>query len=105
MSPCSFIEIDTKKSVIQNIQIILNTQKGQDIHRPDFGSNLYLFLDKPINSLIQGEIYSEIISAIEEYEPRVNILSIDIKNISSSNIQILLKFEIKSINEVVELWI
>lgn len=102
---CSFLENDIKKSIIQNIRIIINTPKGQDIHRPDFGSNLYLLLDKPMNSLVQGEIYSEIISSIEEFETRVNILSIDIKNISSSNFKISLKFEIKSTNEVEEIWI
>ena len=41
------IERDAVKSVLQNIRVILTTPKGSDVHRPEFGSELYRFIDQP----------------------------------------------------------
>ncbi len=45
------IERDVAKSVLQNIRVILTTPKGSDVHRPEFGSELYRFIDQPLTAL------------------------------------------------------
>ncbi|MCS7317302.1 MAG: GPW/gp25 family protein [Candidatus Dojkabacteria bacterium] len=101
---CSLVENDVIKSIIQNIKIILNTPKGSDIHRPDFGSDLWLLLDQPITSIIEGQIYSEIYQSLQDFEPRANILSISlIKN--SINTKISIQLQIKDTSEVINIWI
>lgn len=101
---CSLIENDVIKSIIQNVKIILNTPKGSDIHRPDFGSDLWLLLDQPINSLIEGQIYSEIYQSLEEFEPRADILSISILK-NSDNAKISIQLQVKDTSEVINVWI
>lgn len=61
--------------VAQCIDIILRTQKGSDPLRPAFGSNIYQYIDKPVNISIPN-IKREIIEAITIWEKRVVIVSI-----------------------------
>ncbi|MDQ7081765.1 MAG: GPW/gp25 family protein [Aquificota bacterium] len=65
-------------SVRQNIRLILTTPKGSDIHRPDFGSDLWKFMDQPLNAITLGRIKAEITDAIETWEPRVKVLSVEL---------------------------
>jgi len=74
----SLVEQDLIKSVLQNIRVILTTIKGSDIHRPDFGISLDLLQDKPLTALDKGRIKAEITEAIETYEPRAEVLEVDI---------------------------
>ena len=74
----SLVETNIVKSVLQNINLILTTVKGSDIHRPDFGVPLELFQDKPLTTLDKGKIKAEIVEAIETYEPRAKVLEVDI---------------------------
>ncbi|GIW22246.1 MAG: hypothetical protein KatS3mg068_1253 [Candidatus Sericytochromatia bacterium] len=100
---CYLVENDIIKSIIQNVKIILNTPKGSDIYRPDFDTDLWLLLDQPINSFVEGQIYSEIYQALTEFEPRVNILSISISNYDKPKISIQL--QPKNSSEVIDIWI
>lgn len=67
-------ETDTVRSVLQNISIILRTRLGTVPLYRQFGTN-YDFLDKPLNAA-SPMIYAEIKEAIEEFEPRAEVLSI-----------------------------
>jgi phage baseplate assembly protein W len=70
------VEKDTVKSVMQNIKIILTTQRGTDPHRPDFGSDVWQFIDQPLTAITMGKIKAEITDAIERFEPRVKVKSV-----------------------------
>jgi hypothetical protein len=61
--------------VAQCIQIILETRKGTDPLRPDFGCGIYEYVDKPVN-LALPDMLREITNAIATYEQRVNIIRI-----------------------------
>ena len=67
-------EQDSVKSVLQNVAVILATRKGTvPLHR-DFGLS-QKFLDRPIN-VAQSLLYSEIKEAVEEFEPRAEVLNV-----------------------------
>jgi len=67
-------ETDTVKSVLQNVAIILATRQGTCPGYRDFGLP-QKFLDKPI-PVAKPMMYSEIKEAIEEYEPRAEVVNI-----------------------------
>jgi phage baseplate assembly protein W len=100
------IERDTVKSVLQNIRVILTTPKGSDVHRPDFGSELYRFIDQPLTALTAGKIKAYIVDEIERWEPRVKVKEIKLyRRLDRTKIELLLAIE--DIEGLVsqELWI
>ncbi len=85
----SLVEGDTATSIHQNIGIILSTPKGSDPHRPDFGSDIHKYIDRPINSITEGQIKADIADAIELWEPRVKVQTIElVKAISKVTINL-----------------
>ena len=104
----ALVEKDTLKSIQQNIRLILTTPKGSDIHRPDFGSDLWKFIDQPLNAITLGRIKAEITDAIERWEPRVKVLSVDIeRDYMSARLKVSILLEVKELGETaeVELWL
>jgi uncharacterized protein len=61
----------------QCITIILSTPKGSDCHRPEFGSDLHLYIDYPTN-LAAPHLVRESFEAIAQWEPRVNVESVEV---------------------------
>ena len=60
----------------QCIHIILKTPKGTDLHRPEFGSDLWRYIDQPLPQVIP-HVISETIDAIRLWEPRASIVSVE----------------------------
>lgn len=61
----------------QSIAIILSTPKGSDPHRPDFGSDIWRYIDWPIPRATPY-IVREAVLAIEKWEPRVAVSRLDV---------------------------
>ncbi|MBF6569058.1 MAG: GPW/gp25 family protein [Candidatus Binataceae bacterium] len=61
--------------VDQCIQIILTTPKGSDPLRPTFGSDLWRYIDYPIDVAIPSAV-REVTQAITLWEPRVKLVSV-----------------------------
>ena len=59
----------------QAIQIILRTPRGSDPHRPDFGSNIHLYLDYPIDQAVP-HLVRETVEAIRRWEPRCQLVKV-----------------------------
>lgn len=64
--------------IAQCIFLILNTQPGTDPLRPGFGTRYLDHIDSPIN-VAAPRMVNEIISAIQRWEKRVTITSVDWK--------------------------
>lgn len=67
--------VEGYEDINQCIRIILTTPKGSVPHRPEFGSDIYKYIDYPVNEAIPN-IIKEAIEAINTWEPRVRIKSI-----------------------------
>jgi len=81
---------------------------GSDIHRPDFGSRLYLFIDRPLNVITVGKIKAEIKDAVLRWEPRVEVEDIALKrDYANARLTVQMKLKIKETDEVIttELWL
>ncbi len=59
-------------SLRQCIHVILKTTKGTDPLRPNFGSNIYKYVDVPLNIAIPN-IKKEIITALSIWEKRISV--------------------------------
>jgi phage baseplate assembly protein W len=73
----------------QCISIILSTPKSSVPHRPDFGSEIYNYVDYPVNEAIPN-IIRESIDAIKEWETRI-----DIQNVTAEVIEEQIKIQIE----------
>lgn len=61
----------------QCIRIILQTPKGSDPHRPDFGARLGDYIDRPINTA-RPHLIREATQAVLDWEPRIELVSVKV---------------------------
>lgn len=59
----------------QCIRVILSTPKGADPLRVEFGSDLYLYMDWPIDRATP-HVIRESVDAIRRWEPRVEVVTV-----------------------------
>lgn len=67
--------VEAEADIDQAIRVILGTPKGSDPHRPDFGSNLQLYLDYPIDQAVP-HLVRETVEAIGLWEPRCELVKV-----------------------------
>ena len=77
----------------QCIAVILTTRKGSVPHRPTFGSDLYKYVDYPVNEAVPN-IIREATDAINLWETRIKVKSINIE-IDESNIVVKVEWTLK----------
>lgn len=73
------------QAIIRSIRNILSTKKYEKMFNPDFGSNLDVILFENISSLTASALEKEISVAISNYEPRVNVKSVDVSPYPEKN--------------------
>lgn len=67
--------VEGLRDIDQAIRIILTTPKGSDAHRPDFGSDLHLYIDWPVNR-VTPHLVREAVDAIRRWETRVSVVQV-----------------------------
>lgn len=79
--------VEDLEDILQCVHTILKTPKGSQPLRPDFGSDLFLYVDWPVN---QGRphIVRESVEAIRQWEKRVDIKRVDVSLEGDSNMVI-----------------
>ena len=92
--------VDGIQEIYQSWYIILNTIKGSDPLRPNFGCSFFEYVDKPISSL-DGAFISTIISELETYEKRATISKVEKIITSDGKISITISgYQISSGNKI-----
>ncbi|OHX10250.1 baseplate protein [Chromobacterium sphagni] len=67
--------VEAEADIDQAIRIILTTPKGSDPLRPDFGSNVHLYLDNPVDQAVP-HLVRESVEAIRQWEPRCQLVKV-----------------------------
>jgi len=64
------------RSLDESIAIILGTQLGERVYRPDFGSRLHELVFAPLNdeTLLLAQVYAR--EAVQKWEPRISVETI-----------------------------
>lgn len=69
--------VEGLRDIDQAIRIVLTTPKGNDAHRPDFGSDLHLYIDWPTNR-VTPHLVRETVDAIRRWETRVSVVQVQV---------------------------
>lgn len=69
--------VEGLRDIDQAIHIVLSTPKGSDPHRPEFGSDLHLYLDWPENR-VTPHLVREAVDAIRRWETRVAVVKVEV---------------------------
>jgi uncharacterized protein len=72
--------------VNQCVGIILTTPQGSDPLRPTFATDLWQFIDYPINSLLAA-VVREVTQALTLWEPRITLVSITAQPVIDNTVQ------------------
>lgn len=70
----------------QSIADILTTPIGSRVMRRDFGSRIFERIDAPITGELVAEIYSDVVEALFNYEPRFEVSSVSVVSITDGHI-------------------
>lgn len=70
--------VEGLRDIDQSIRIILATPKGSDAHRPEFGSDLHLYIDWP-HDRVTPYLVRETIEAIRRWETRVLVVQVQVQ--------------------------
>lgn len=84
--------VEGLRDIDQAIRIILSTPKGSDPHRPEFGSDLHLYLDWPSNR-VTPHLVREAVDAIRHWERRVSVAQVQVQ-INAAQIIVLVHWHV-----------
>lgn len=76
----SIKQVDVKESIKQAIYIILNTQKGERIMNPEFGSRIKEYVFEPQNVATHELLRHEIIRSLLRWESRIDDIEVMFTN-------------------------
>ena len=71
------VQVKDKAAIVQAIQGILLTRKGERPFQPEFGCDVQNMLFEPLDYASAGTIKQEIREAINRYERRVSVTQIE----------------------------
>ena len=69
-----------EESIREAITIILGTSKGERVMRPEFGCGLNDLVFSTNSASTIGRVAYEVRQALERWEPRFELLSVDVRN-------------------------
>ncbi len=67
-----------QEDIHQALRIILGTNPGERMMRPDFGAGLDTFLFEPVNPTTMTRVRTKVHDAIVDWEARVDVLDVDV---------------------------
>ena len=89
-----------ENAVLQSIQNLLLTRKGEKPFIPDFGTNIVDMLFENIGDpFLLVDLQSVMQYTIEQYEPRIDFIGVDIDSSKSDNNNIFLEIKYSMIGE------
>ncbi|MFK7908706.1 MAG: GPW/gp25 family protein [Chitinophagales bacterium] len=74
----SIVMVSAEKDIAESLFIILSTIPGERIMRPEFGCDLHSKVFARVDSTFKHDVVDLISTAISEFEPRVELDTIDI---------------------------
>ena len=92
--------VSERDAINRSIEIILGTAKGERLMRPDFGSNLFDFVFKPLNHSNKRGMETAVKNALQKWEKRVRLLNVVVSSEVSDpgSALISIEYEVRSSN-------
>jgi phage baseplate assembly protein W len=91
-----------EEDVRQAIRIILGTNHGERVMRPDFGANLRALIFEPVSATTMSLAQDHVERALIEWEPRIDLLDVrvtaDDVDRARGRLQIEIDYRVRSTN-------
>jgi phage baseplate assembly protein W len=94
-----------EEDIRQSIQIILATNPGERVMRPDFGAGLRDFVFEPADLTTVNRLKTRVQEALIDFEPRISVQSVDvtIDSATKSTLFISITYAVRATNTVANL--
>jgi phage baseplate assembly protein W len=79
--------------VRQSILIIIGTAQGERVMRPDFGCGIHDLVFEAIDSMLLTRIQTTVTDAMVEYEPRIEVLSVNVDPTQAADGLLIIEFQ------------
>jgi phage baseplate assembly protein W len=70
--------VSREREIEESIRIVLGTAPGERPMRPEFGCGIHDYVFAPADSTTAGRIAFEVTTALERWEPRIEVLDVDV---------------------------
>ena len=88
------VTVKDKSAIIQSITGLLLTKKGERPFQPELGCDLQTVLFEPLDYASAAMIKSEVLSTLNQYEPRISVVDIECNpdyNNNGYNVELIFK--------------
>ncbi|MEU2258420.1 GPW/gp25 family protein [Nocardia xishanensis] len=88
--------------VRQAIMIILGTDPGERVMRPDFGAGLSTFVFEPVSPTTMTRIRNQVRDALIDWEPRIDVLDVAVTPDPNERNQLLIdvRYRVRATNSL-----
>ncbi|MDD2870075.1 GPW/gp25 family protein [Neomegalonema sp.] len=88
------------EDIHQCVRIILLTPKGSVPHRPEFGSDLWRYLDRPIAEALP-HVVRESVDALRRWEPRIEVIRVAPQNLATTHLRLTVEWRLNGRGEMI----
>ena len=94
--------VEEEADVKQALNILFTTALQERLNRPDFGCDLNRFMFEEIDAGLALDVQEMILNAIDEYEPRIELLRIEVTESEDRSRLLLIEidYQIKETNSI-----
>jgi Bacteriophage baseplate protein W len=91
-----------EEDIDQAIWIILGTNPGERVMRPDFGAGLNKFIFEPINSTTMEKLKSRVEESLIAWEPRIDVKEVTVEPDRAERNRLLIdvRYRVRATNSV-----
>lgn len=82
-----------EEDIRQAIRIILGTNQGERVMRPEFGAGLNAFVFEPVNPTTMQLVKKRIEEALIDWEPRIDVLQVKVGSDAGEHNKLLIDVE------------
>jgi phage baseplate assembly protein W len=89
-----------EEDIRQSIMIIMGTEPGERIMRPDFGAGLNRFVFEPVNTTTMALVQTRVYEALVDWEPRIEVQVVKVtSDVSERNLLLIdVNYRIRATN-------
>jgi hypothetical protein len=89
-----------ERDIEQAIRIILETEPGERVMRPEFGCRVHELVFAPHNAATEGLLVHYVEQALERWEPRVEVQEVDVAPDSHGGAMLVeIKYRVKATHD------
>lgn len=94
------LRAEHEEDIRQAVRIILETNRGERVMRPDFGAGLNDFVFEPINTTTLSLIRHRVEEALITWEPRIRVKEVEVKRLpdAMAGIEISVEYQVRATN-------